>query len=1271
MPPVSTTPVTTYTLQYLVKGQASFVQAALSTQRAQDQMARSTRDLNTQQERLTTRLQATQVAITGLIQRELSLTRSINDHTAALGKLMPEYQKRFAQLGALYTRLSAATTAGNANQVRLISGQINKLAATYGPLFLEVENLNKALDKERSKLAATSAELGNKRSQMRKLTDAMDDLPVLLNESAEGAERMDEALQNQSSSTQQATASQFGFNQSVARGLLEFERFNHMGSRVVRTLEALYRGTTGKSLLGVFGTGGAATATLLKFAGVALAVTAGIALIGGAIFAISKGVQFLGNAFRDAVQAGADLAGQGLQAIVNVGSQVITTFAGIAQEALLVVAGYEKFVLSSRALLAVSLVQTGQFGSVRDAMGEAAKQAGQLLKWMIRLGIESPFSIQDVREVMQFSQAMGFNESQARRLTTALIDWGSAMGVGGDEMRRVALALGQMSRLGRISSQDVMQLAQVFIDFDGTVARAMEKTPQEIRKMREEGILPVQEALNSLVTQLEVDFKGAAKEQAKSIRGLIESLGDLRDIYLREFFGPIDEKTLKVGGAIGFLQEKMIELVDVLQDPIILGAVKSFGTQFELLARNAYTWGQNVAINFANGIMAGAIYIVRALTNIGNVMAYWLESHSPPRLLPDIDKWGMSTLLAWLKGFTLPNINLFGELSSTLSSVLQSLVIDPSDKGGKLGIIERIFGTREAIGSVINQAMKLGSITDSMVNSVTAAMGSSTAEVAAYVRSMLELELQNRKVTAAQDELNRVTKYYEELLKPIEDELKAIDDAQLALLGGIRTTHLELILGDPNATLEEKELARLEIAKIVAEKKKRLIEAEAKVEIDKAQTVLDAEMEKQKFLEDQAELQRKLLDQQIEQNRLLQQYLDIIESLKEKASKGGGAETTLNDPFGFLGAGPLEGAKKAKAAKDNFLLNFFKPLLGALESLKQTWARVWAAIEERLVPLKAAWETLKTSFTGLVTAIKEDIPTLQAIFGVTWAEIIADTIIFGIVMLRIVNAMVVSLRKLWEEHGVDIAIWAAVVFKLIVQLTYVTIILIAAWMLGVLEIIRHTLNLISIDWRTVFMSLPLLAQAYLISVWTTVTMWLGLILAKFQTILADILTEVGKKFGEVRAKVEEKMKEIVDWFKNPDRDWAQLGRTFVQGIIDGIGSMAGSLFQKVRTLIGDVFATAQAAEESASPSKRAMRELGLPIAQGMAMGILKGAPLVAGARAMMVGASVSPPASGNQIANSSTINNSHTDHWSLNVNSTRNSDNIIHDFAIMQAMTGA
>lgn len=1245
MPPVSTTPVTTYTLQYLVKGQASFVQAALSTQRAQDQMARSTRDLNTQQERLTTRLQATQVAITGLIQRELSLTRSINDHAAALGRLMPEYQKRFAQLGALYTRLSAATAAGNANQVRLIQGQINKLAAAHGPLFLEVENLNKALDTERSKLSGVSAELANKRSQVRKLTDALEDLPVLLNESAEAAEDLDDQLRNQGQSSRSATLGQTGFNQSIARGVIEFERFNHRGSMVVRTLEALYRGSTGRPLLGM---GGASTATLIKFAAIAVAVTAGIALVGVAIIATVKGVGFLVDSFKNAVAAGIDLAQNGLQAIVNVSSQVITAFAGIAQEALTVVASYEKFVLSSRALLAISLVSEGKFASVGAAMATAGQQAGKLLAWMEKLGIESPFSTADIRQVMQFAQGMGFTESQARRLTTALVDWGSAMGVGGDEMRRVALALGQMSRLGRISSQDVMQLAQVFVDFDGTVARVMGKTPQEIRKMREEGILPVQEALNALVTGMEQDFKGAAATQARSISGLIESLGDLRNIYLREFFGPIDAATLKVGGVLGLVQEKMGDLVDTLRSPALLRAVRSFGSQFEQLARNAFVWGKNLAINYANGIMAGVIFVVRALANIGHVIAYWLSTHSPPRLLPDIDKWGMSTLLAWLKGFTLPNINLFGELSNTLSSVLQSLVIDPKDEGGaKLGILERIFGTRDSIGSVIDQMVKLGKVTDSMVNSVTAAMGSSTPEVAAYVRSMLELELQNTKVTAAQNELNRVTKYYEELLKPIEDELKAIDDAQLALLGGIRTTHLELILNDPNATLEEKELARLEIAKIVAEKKKRLIEAEAKVEIDKAQTALDAELEKQKFLEDQAELQRKLLDQQIEQNRLLQQYLDLIESMKEKADKGGaGAVETPFDPFGFAGAGPL--GRKPPSKNVNIFQQFFQPLLNALELLKQTWTLAWDEITKKLGPFKVAWDELALNFSGLVTDIQSDMPMIEMLFGETMGRIIIHAIKWGIVFLTIVNATVTKLREIWAEHGEDITKFVLGLLRLVVAITTSILIWTTAMLYLMTFWFGFFLDLISVNWLEVFMSLPIVAAAALILVWAKVVKWMG----------------------EIGTTIIDKMKEVVSWFYSPDRDWGAIGRHFVQGIIDGILSMSGSLYGAISSLVNGMFAAASLAEESKSPSRRAMRELGLPIAQGMALGILKGTPLVAGASAMMVGASVSPPASGNQIANNSTINNSHTDHWSLNVSSTRNSDSIVHDFAIMQAMSG-
>ena len=90
--------------------------------------------------------------------------------------------------------------------------------------------------------------------------------------------------------------------------------------------------------------------------------------------------------------------------------------------------------------------------------------------------------------------------------------------------------------------------------------------------------------------------------------------------------------------------------------------------------------------------------------------------------------------------------------------------------------------------------------------------------------------------------------------------------------------------------------------------------------------------------------------------------------------------------------------------------------------------------------------------------------------------------------------------------------------------------------------------------------------------------------------LPEIFDGIFKAFGEV--------------------DWAQLGIDLVKGIINGIGSMAKALWDKVRNLVRGAKDAGTDEAQTGSPSRLFANDLGIPIAQGIAMGVDQGAFLV-------------------------------------------------------------
>nr|MBQ4454268.1 hypothetical protein [Clostridia bacterium] len=87
-------------------------------------------------------------------------------------------------------------------------------------------------------------------------------------------------------------------------------------------------------------------------------------------------------------------------------------------------------------------------------------------------------------------------------------------------------------------------------------------------------------------------------------------------------------------------------------------------------------------------------------------------------------------------------------------------------------------------------------------------------------------------------------------------------------------------------------------------------------------------------------------------------------------------------------------------------------------------------------------------------------------------------------------------------------------------------------------------------------------------------------------------------------------------FKNID--WKSLGINLVKGIIRGVVGMVGALGNAVANLVKSAFKRGQNAADSHSPSRLFMRGLGIPIGQGVALGVEKSTSLVENAVSDMV-----------------------------------------------------
>lgn len=248
----------------------------------------------------------------------------------------------------------------------------------------------------------------------------------------------------------------------------------------------------------------------------------------------------------------------------------VTAFKNLGLEAVNVYGDFEQLGLSLKALAAREIYASGTAKSMSQAMQMASGSAEDLLEWVKELAIKSPFDQAGVAKALQTAMAYGFTAKEAQRMTEAMIDFAAAGGGSTETMNRIALALGQIKAKGSLAGQEILQLTEARIDVNATLARAFGKTTQEIVQMRERGLIPAEDAINAIVDVIGKDFEGAAEAASGTLTGMVNTLGKIKEIGIREYFGPFFEE----------LKPKLQEMITWLQDEKTVENIRAMGEGF-------------------------------------------------------------------------------------------------------------------------------------------------------------------------------------------------------------------------------------------------------------------------------------------------------------------------------------------------------------------------------------------------------------------------------------------------------------------------------------------------------------------------------------------------------------------------------------------------------------------------------------------------------------------------------------------------------------------
>lgn len=276
--------------------------------------------------------------------------------------------------------------------------------------------------------------------------------------------------------------------------------------------------------------------------------------------------------------------------VSQLGIRAVRGLANLSSQAFQAVSDFEALSLSISQLVAKESVVTGESESMAEALKKTADRAAELLQWVNELAIKSPFGREAVAQALQLAQAYDFTTNEAKRLTTATLDFVTATGQSSQMMDRVVRALGQMKTKGKIAGQEILQLTEAGVNFnralresfvnvdtslqniqkrfqDGviTATQAMQQSNARIQAMIKSGAITTEDAINAVIQSIERDFGGAAENAAESWRGLVETFKDIKDIALNKIFaGILNAFKPLVAELTNFLTGPALQLADEL-----------------------------------------------------------------------------------------------------------------------------------------------------------------------------------------------------------------------------------------------------------------------------------------------------------------------------------------------------------------------------------------------------------------------------------------------------------------------------------------------------------------------------------------------------------------------------------------------------------------------------------------------------------------------------------------------------------------------------------
>ncbi len=242
-------------------------------------------------------------------------------------------------------------------------------------------------------------------------------------------------------------------------------------------------------------------------------MSAAVGQIKNASDVIKQSTQNISNGFKNATQSAVGFAAgmAGLQGLQSIFENTVG-------------AGWEFNSMMQQSMI-----------SFKTLLGGSQEATDKLLNDLYQMAATTPFEFPQLAQSAKQMMAMGFEANKLIPTLTSIGDAAAGLGMGQEGIERIVRALGQMQMKGKVSGEEMRQLAEAGIPAWDMLAKAMGISTGEVMKLSEKGLIPASKAVDTLVAGMEQRFPNMMAAQSKSFNGLMSTLRD----SLNQTFGQV------------------------------------------------------------------------------------------------------------------------------------------------------------------------------------------------------------------------------------------------------------------------------------------------------------------------------------------------------------------------------------------------------------------------------------------------------------------------------------------------------------------------------------------------------------------------------------------------------------------------------------------------------------------------------------------------------------------------------------------------------------